>query len=172
MLSRASLRVPELLLVLLIGTFTAMSATALKTRNVILVTLDGFRWQKLFTGAEEALIDREHGGISDTNEIRRLFWRDTAQARREALLPFFWRVIAAQGQIFGNVDKGSVVKATNGRNFSYPGYNELPTGAPDPRIDSNAKRSGEEWHARARRLGADVDRRARRAAAAAEPVDP
>jgi hypothetical protein len=140
MFSCTSFRLPGILLVVLVGTLAAGSAAALKTRNVILITLDGLRWQELFTGAEEALIDEEHGGISDANEIRRLFWRDTAQARREALMPFLWRVIASQGQLFGNVDRGSVVKATNGLNFSYPGYNELLAGSPDPRIDSNDKR--------------------------------
>ena len=44
-----------------------------------------------------------------------------------------------QGQFFGNVNAGSEVKVTNGRNFSYPGYNEILTGIADPKIDSNAK---------------------------------
>jgi hypothetical protein len=54
-------------------------------------------------------------------------------------MPFFWNVIAKQGQVFGNTNKGSVVKVTNNLNFSYPGYNEILTGAPDPRVDSNDK---------------------------------
>jgi len=29
---------------------------------------------------------------------------------------------------------------TNGKKFSYPGYNEILTGAPDPRVDSNDKK--------------------------------
>ena len=29
---------------------------------------------------------------------------------------------------------------TNGKKCSYPGYNEIFTGAPDPRIDSNDKK--------------------------------
>src|SRR5205085_11905833 len=66
--------------------------------------------------------------------------RPTPEARREALVPFFWSQIASHGQIFGNQTKGSVVKVANGRNFSYPGYNEILTGYPDPRIDSNDKR--------------------------------
>lgn len=118
----------------------AMAATpSLKTRNVILVTLDGLRWQELFAGAEALLMTKEAGGVTDTNQLRKDFWRETAEARRGALLPFFWRVIATQGQILGNVNKGSLAKVSNGLNFSYPGYNEILTGAPDPRIDSNAK---------------------------------
>ena len=40
-------------------------------------------------------------------------------------MPFLWSVIARQGQIYGNRDKGSPAKVANGKNFSYPGYNEF-----------------------------------------------
>jgi hypothetical protein len=85
------------------------------------------------------LITKDSGGVKDTNTLRSAFWRPTAQERREALLPFFWTEIVRRGQLFGNQAKGSVVTVTNGRKFSYPGYNEILTGAPDPRIDSNDK---------------------------------
>jgi hypothetical protein len=119
--------------------FAAGNLPQLKTRNLILVTLDGLRWQELFSGAEAQLMSKEIGGVSDTNQLRKDFWRDTAEARREALMPFFWKVIAKQGQIFGNVNKGSIVKVSNGHNFSYPGYNEILTGMADPRVNSNSK---------------------------------
>jgi hypothetical protein len=112
-------------------------AAPLKTRNVILITTDGLRWQEVFSGAEPALLNKEHGGIDRTNELRAAFLRDTPEARRAALLPFFWSVIAQQGQLFGNTNRGSIGRVANGLNFSYPGYNELLTGAPDPRIDRN-----------------------------------
>jgi len=53
------------------------------------------------------------------------------------LMPFMWSVIARNGQIFGDRDLGSTVAVTNGYKFSYPGYNEMLTGKPDPRIDRN-----------------------------------
>ncbi len=77
--------------------------------------------------------------MSNTNALRKDFWRDTPEARREALLPFVWSEIAKRGQIFGNARKGSVARVTNGLNFSYPGYSEMLTGFADPRIDSNKK---------------------------------
>jgi hypothetical protein len=55
-------------------------------------------------------------------------------------MPFLWTTIAREGQIYGNADKRSRARVANGKNFSYPGYNELLTGSPDPRIDSNDKR--------------------------------
>ena len=126
--------------------FLALSAlgaearAVLKTRNVILVTLDGMRWQEVFGGAEAALISKEHGSVANTNALRKTYWRETPEARRAELLPFVWGEIAKRGQLWGNTNKSSVVKVSNGLNFSYPGYNEMLSGIPDPRIDSNAKR--------------------------------
>ena len=116
----------------------AQSFASLKTRNVVLIVSDGLRWQEIFTGADPTLMDGEHGGIwAVQKELKRKFWRDDVSQRREALFPFLWGVVAKQGQIFGNQTKGSVAHVTNGMAFSYPGYNEMLTGHPDPKIDSN-----------------------------------
>ena len=50
-----------------------------------------------------------------------------------------WQTVARDGQIFGDAARQSRVHLTNGLWFSYPGYNELLSGAADPRIDSNDK---------------------------------
>jgi len=112
----------------------------LKTRNVIFVMTDGVRWQEVFGGADAALLDKENGGVEDAEALRREFWRDSAQERRAALMPFLWTTIAKNGQIYGNRDLGAEVYVTNGMNFSYPGYNETLSGFVDPRIDSNDKK--------------------------------
>jgi hypothetical protein len=118
--------------------FAQLPAHPLKTGNVVLVVSDGLRWQEIFTGADPSLMNNEHGGIwADPNELKRKFWRDDVEERRKALFPFLWNVIAKQGQIFGNQTKGSVARVTNGMAFSYPGYNEMLTGHPDPKIDRN-----------------------------------
>jgi len=98
---------------------------------------DGLRWQEVFRGAETALVSTKLGGVEDEPATKKAFWRETAAAKREALLPFFWTVIAKEGQLYGNRDAGSSAQVTNGYKFSYPGYNEIVTGAPDPRIDKN-----------------------------------
>lgn len=134
------IRFGQCLALLFFGASLSARAAELKTQNVFLIISDGLRWQEVFRGAEELLMNAKNGGVKDTNAIHREFWRATPQARREALLPFFWSEIAKRGQIFGNQDKGSVVTVTNGRKFSYPGYNEILTGSPDARIDSNAKK--------------------------------
>lgn len=110
------------------------------TRNVVFVTTDGLRPEEVFTGADEALLNEENGHVGDLATLRKRFERNSAEERRRALLPFFWGTIATEGQVYGNEARGSQARVTNGRNFSYPGYNEMLTGAPDDRIDSNDKK--------------------------------
>src|SRR5689334_19383094 len=43
--------------------------------NVIFITWDGFRWQELFGGAEEALISKADGGVPEVSALRDAFWR-------------------------------------------------------------------------------------------------
>jgi hypothetical protein len=108
--------------------------------RLILVTIDGLRWEELFRGADEKFISREAGGVRDTEVLKSRFWDDEIEARREKLLPFVWGKMARRGQLWGNHDAGCQVRVTNGRNFSYPGYHELLVGFADERINSNAKR--------------------------------
>jgi hypothetical protein len=116
-----------------------LHAKETKTENVFLITLDGMRWQEVFSGAEEQLISSKAGGVADTNRLGTLFWRQTPEERRAALLPFFWQTIARDGQLFGNQKLGSFARVTNGKNFTYPGFNEILTGFADDRIKENAK---------------------------------
>lgn len=109
-------------------------------RNAVLVLVDGLRWQEVFRGADEALLNKEAGGIPDPAAARKEFWRDRAEDRRAALLPFVWGTIAREGQLWGNRDKGSAVRVSNEHWFSYPGYSEMVVGFADPRIDSNEKK--------------------------------
>ena len=118
--------------------YAQQSSPSLKTRNVVLIVSDGLRWQEIFTGADAALLNDKNGGMwDDVARLRRDYWRDDVSERRRALFPFLWGVVAKQGQIFGNQARGSVAHVTNGLSFSYPGYNEMLSGHPDPRINSN-----------------------------------
>ncbi|MBL9129201.1 MAG: alkaline phosphatase family protein [Verrucomicrobiales bacterium] len=123
-----------------VGVRFEVAAADRSAGNVVLVTTDGLRWEEVFRGAEEALINKEFGNVGDTNAVRKDFWRATPQERRAALFPFLWGKVAREGQLWGNRDRGSDVRVTNGRNFSYPGYSEFLTGIADPAIDSNDKK--------------------------------
>ena len=114
-------------------------AHSYRTENVFLVTLDGLRWQELFGGADPTLIG-ETQFVKDPESLKKQFWAENREVRKLKLLPFFWSVIAKQGQIYGNRLKESYVNTANQLLFSYPGYNEILTGAADDRqIVSNKK---------------------------------
>jgi hypothetical protein len=128
-----------LLLPAVAGLLAAQAPAEHKTRNIIFVMTDGLRWQEVFGGAEESLMNKKNGKVEDATALKMAYWRDSTEARRAALMPFVWSVISKDGQIYGNREKGSDAYVTNGLNFSYPGYNETLCGFPDARIDSNNK---------------------------------
>jgi hypothetical protein len=124
---------------LALSSFTGTGFGATSTQNIIFVMTDGLRWQELFGGADPALMNKEHGGVADVEALQRAYWRGTPGARREALMPFLWNVIAKQGQIYGNRALDSDAHVTNEMRFSYPGYSETLCGFVDPGINSNNK---------------------------------
>lgn len=132
-------RLLAVLLSLVLGASSSLSARGGETENVLLITMDGLRWQEVFAGADRSLLNDKDGGVRDVDQSRARFWRDTPQQRREALMPFFWSTIAKEGQVFGDPAANSTVTVANGHYFSYPGYNEILTGYGDERIDSNDK---------------------------------
>lgn len=115
----------------------AQRRNPLKIRNVVLIVLDGLRWQEIFDGPDHTLMDEKIGGVQNLDTLRKAFWRDTPEEGRKALLPFLWGVVAQHGQLYGNQHKQSIAQVTNGMNFSYPGYNEMLSGRSDPRINTN-----------------------------------
>ena len=109
--------------------------------NVLVVSFDGFRWQELLGGYDALLNTEAAGGVSKPDLLAARFDRPTPEARREALLPFLWSVVAREGQILGDATRRSRVRVTNGLWFSYPGYSEMLAGFADPRVDSNDKKT-------------------------------
>ena len=107
-------------------------------QNVFIITLDGFRWQELFGGADSSLI-HDPTITSDTAYAKAAYWAANKDERRKKLMPFFWNVLAKEGQAFGNRELGSKVNTANMWFLSYPGYNEIFTGGIDPTIATNRK---------------------------------
>ena len=103
-----------------------------QSENIFIVSTDGFRWQEVFGGADSTLIN-DPAYVKDTSLIKQLFWSSDAGERRKRLLPFFWRVISSQGQLYGNKAYNNQVKVKNFWKISYPGYNEMLTGYADPK---------------------------------------
>ena len=110
----------------------------LKTENVILITLDGMRWQEIFNGADSSFMKQQQHLKDD--KLKDKYWRTDLVERRKALLPFFWNTIAIKGQLYGNRGLNNKVDVTNNQLFSFPGYNELLTGSADnERVHTNDK---------------------------------
>jgi hypothetical protein len=106
------------------------AADAPRTRNIVLVTADGLRWQDLFHGidpllAREKSVDMDPS-TKEADDRRRRY------ATRETLAPFFWTTLAKKGVVFTDVS------VTNAYRVSYPGYSEILTGrASDDVINGN-----------------------------------
>jgi hypothetical protein len=114
-----------------------------KTENVIVVMMDGLRWEEVFQGADPKLINKRGskllgGRDQRTSLAKERYWRESAEDRRKALMPFLWEVMASQGQVYGNRELGSDAHVKNRHKFSYPGYSETLTGFADSRVHSNA----------------------------------
>lgn len=109
-----------------------------KTENLIIITLDGMRWQEVFGGADSMLLNNKKY-TKDIETTRYLFDGKNENEKRNKLFPFFWNIIAKQGQLYGNRKLGNQVNTFNAYRFSYPGYNEIFTGYADTSVNSNDK---------------------------------
>lgn len=117
-----------------LGALAVSPAMAAEDRRLVIVTLDGLHWTEVFRGADPARA-ADKGFVESPDPIAKAFVAPTDRAR--ALMPFLHDVVAKQGVLLGDRDHGSCVALANDQWFSYPGYNEILTGKPDPAITSN-----------------------------------
>jgi hypothetical protein len=108
-----------------------------KTKNVVIVTLDGYRWKELFGGADPRILHNPKY-VKDTTVWE--FADDSETKSREKLMPFLWNVIGSEGQLYGNRLYKNKVKCVNPFRISYPGYSEMLVGFNDFTVRSNAKK--------------------------------
>jgi len=129
---------PALLLFLTAGSTGLTAGCAGARSNVVLVTIDGTRWQEIFDGADLRLLENKKE-TGDVAAGRKAFWRESVEERRAALAPFLWTTFARAGVLVGHVDVCSEVQVTNRFRISYPGYHELLCGFASESIESNKK---------------------------------
>ncbi len=122
--------------IFLLVSLTTVAQQKHQPENIFVITTDGFRWQEIFEGADSALINNPKY-TSDSLLTKLQYWDSDINERRKKLMPFFWNVLAKQGQLMGNRIYGNNVDVSNLYKFSYPGYNEILTGYSDPLIYSN-----------------------------------
>jgi hypothetical protein len=112
--------------------------TRTKTENIVIVTMDGMRWEEVFGGVDGELM-KDKSFTRDSAGMAKAFWTDDAGERRKKLFPFFWSTIVQNGQLYGNRHAENKIDNANPYWFSYPGYNEIFTGYPDTAVNSNDK---------------------------------
>ena len=106
--------------------------------NVVIVTLDGLRWQEIFNGADSIIMnDKAYDG--DIDYIKTNYWSTDINQRRNKLTPFIWNTVANKGVVIGNRNFGANMNVSNKYQFSYPGYSEIFTGFADDSVNSNDK---------------------------------
>lgn len=109
-----------------------------KTKNVVLILIDGYRWQELFKGANFDLLNNRKFNSEDSLQRLKKYWSEDVTERRKKLMPFTWNYIAAHGQLYGNRDLGNEVNVKNPYWISYPGRAEVLSGFVDNAINSNS----------------------------------
>ncbi len=109
------------------------------SRNLIIITLDGVRWQEVYRGADPDLISDQRF-TTDGSETASVYGGETNEVRRQRLMPFLWASVSENGQLYGNRDESNRVNTANLYAVSYPGYHEMFTGNTDLSISSNDKK--------------------------------
>ena len=105
-------------------------ARAQVAENLVIVTVDGLRWQELFRGIDQELMGSRSAGVkrkADHQLMQRL-WDTSPKIRRSRLFPYFWGQLVSEGVLLGNRDLGSEVIVANRVQKSFAGYAEILTG--------------------------------------------
>lgn len=118
------------LVLFVIFSVSIVSAQDKKPERLIIVTIDGLRWQDVFRGIDQQIV-KDPTTKGSLNTVEKIY------SSREQLMPFFWKVLSKKAALYGNQDLGSSVLVSNPYHFSYPGYSELLCGKVDLKINSN-----------------------------------
>lgn len=127
-------RLKSLAGVVLAGLMATAAQAADNGRRLVLVTLDGLSWTEVFRGADPGRVANPEF-TAEREATAKAFVAPADRAA--ALMPFLHGVVAREGVLLGDRDHGGCAAVGNDQWFSYPGYNELLTGKPDPAITSN-----------------------------------
>ena len=92
------------------ATKSAPAKSRAESANVILVTLDGVRWEEVFHGVDQ-------GQSLDTNP---------------KIFDFLTGTLSKQGVLFGDRSRGETVRVANHPQNSLPGYQSIMSGATQP----------------------------------------
>lgn len=128
----------NLFFLLFVLTASTCFAQTRKTENLVIVTLDGLRWEEVFGGVDAAIV-QDKRFTRDSAGMMMAFGASSRLEKSKKLFPFLNSVLGTDGQLYGDRLSGSEVNNANPYKFSYPGYNEIFTGYPDTAVNSNDK---------------------------------
>lgn len=112
------------------------------TTNIFIITIDGYRWQELFNGADSAIVANPKY-TADAETIETMYGGNLPQERRKKLMPFMWSIVSKKGQLYGNRYFDNKVNVSNPYAISYAGYSEMFTGCVDLTILNNNKNTNQ-----------------------------
>ncbi|MBZ5859394.1 alkaline phosphatase family protein [Flavihumibacter profundi] len=114
----------------------ATKPSARKTERIVMIALDGMRWQEIFGGIDSGILHNSKF-TKEPKDLENTYGGINKAERRKKLMPFFWTTIAEKGQLYGNRELGNYVDVANPYKLTYPGFSETVTGNPDTAIHSN-----------------------------------
>ena len=79
-----------------------------ETENIVMIALDGMRWQEIFGGLDSNILHNPKF-TRDLKDLKEKFWAEDKVERRKRLMPFLWTTIANHGQLYGNPEYGNYV---------------------------------------------------------------
>lgn len=128
------MKLPPLLILLALT--TQLHAQPRKTENLIIIGLDGVRWQEIFTGVDSSIMN-DPAYTREPGSMKKAYWDNDVTVRRRKLLPFFWGALEQNGQLYGNRNLGNKVNVSNPYNLTGPGFTETLVGFADSAINGN-----------------------------------
>jgi hypothetical protein len=108
-----------------------------KVENLVIITLDGMRWQEIFGGIDSTIVKDQKFNQKSAEYIFKKYGGNDPLESRKKLMPFLWTTLQQKGQIFGNRQYENYVNVSNPYWVSYPGYSEIFCGMVDTSINSN-----------------------------------
>ncbi len=104
-----------------------------RPENVVLIVSDGLRWQEIFTGADEPLCSMTRRAAAGCR--RRICASAIGGPMPARGASCCFRFCGARwpnkGRFSAIGARAAIAHVTNGKAFSYPGYNEMSTGYPE-----------------------------------------
>src|SRR5664279_3072707 len=69
------------------------------TEDLVIVTLDGMRWQEVFGGIDSQIVVNKKFTM-DSATVVADFGASERNERRKKLFPFLWETVSVQGQLY------------------------------------------------------------------------